>query len=69
MQFISAFSNWGWWLYALVPAYGGYMLWTKLIYPHFLKNKPRQEEELDDKTRARFERADKRAERRRVKRF
>jgi hypothetical protein len=132
VQALAAFSDWGWWLYATVPAYGGYKLWTGegrgggarltagggregssvgrgqagpargtprpapqpcqrpvpahtqetaaaaaapaappqgFIYPNFVKAQPRPEEALDDKTRARLERADRRAERRRMKRF
>lgn len=35
----------------------------------FIKAKPKQEDVIDEKTLARLERADKRAERRRMKRF
>lgn len=69
VQAVSAFTNWGWWIYAAVPAYGGYMLWTSIIYPYFIKSKPNTEDTIDEKTRAKMERADRRAERRRMKRF
>ena len=69
VQAISAFSDWGWWLYATVPAYGGYKLWSGFIYPNFIKSKPNTDDLIDDKARAKMERADRRAERRRVKRF
>jgi hypothetical protein len=69
VQAVAAFSDWGWWLYAVVPGYGFYKLWTGILYPYFIKPRPKQEETIDDATRARLERADRRAERRRVKRF
>ncbi|KAI8473713.1 MAG: hypothetical protein J3K34DRAFT_410315 [Monoraphidium minutum] len=69
VQALAAFSDWGWWLYATVPSYGCYKLWTGFIYPNFIKARPDPDSMIDDKTRARLDRANQRAERRRVKRF
>lgn len=67
VQAISAFSDWGWLLYATVPAYAGYKLWAGFIYPNFIKARP--EPQIDEKTRAELERNARRRERRSVKRF
>ncbi|GBF96448.1 hypothetical protein Rsub_09247 [Raphidocelis subcapitata] len=71
VQALACLTGWAWWLYALLPAYGSYLLYTKVIGPAWSKSKSNSggEDALDDKTRARLERADRRAERRRVKRF
>lgn len=68
VQALAAFTDKGWWLYASVPAYGLYKLWG-FVYPNFIKKKPEGEGELDEKTRAKLERTERRSERRRMKRF
>jgi hypothetical protein len=66
VQVLASFTFYGWYLYLVVPIYGGYMLTTKVIMPMFAKQK---EVEVDPATLKKLEKAEKRSERRRVKRF
>jgi hypothetical protein len=68
VQVVSAFTDWGWYLFLLVPAFGVYALVTKVIMPMRAASK-KQEEQMDEATRKRLDRTAQRAERRRVKRI
>lgn len=68
VQVLSAFTDWGWYVFLLVPGFGGYLLVTKVILPLMAASK-QEEEPMDEATRKRLERTQQRAERRRVKRI
>lgn len=68
VQILSAFTDWGWYVFLLVPAFGLYLLVTKVILPVMAASK-QQDEPMDEATRKRFERTQQRADRRRVKRI
>mmetsp|Transcript_12543 Transcript_12543/g.27052 ORF Transcript_12543/g.27052 Transcript_12543/m.27052 type:complete len:173 (+) Transcript_12543:104-622(+) len=63
VQISASFSNWFWLVYLLVPGYGLYKLFQKIIYPYFLAPKE-SEPVIDEATRKKFEKAEKRAQRR-----
>lgn len=65
VQLLASFTSYGWYFYLVVPIYGGYMLATKVV-PMFAKQK---EMEVDPATLKKLEKAEKRSERRRIKRF
>jgi hypothetical protein len=67
VQVLAAFTNYGWLAYLTIPAYALFKLWALVIYPNFFA--PKKEEKVDPDLMKRMERADKRAERRRMKRF
>lgn len=66
VQVLACFTSYAWYVLAVVPIYAGYMLTTKVIMPLLAKDK---EVEVDEATRKKLERTEKRAERRRVRRF
>ncbi|KAF8072624.1 hypothetical protein HT031_000284 [Scenedesmus sp. PABB004] len=67
-QVLAAFTRWGWYVLAVVPATAAYLLATKVILPmRARRNQPGVE--LDEATLKKLERAERRSERRRVKRF
>jgi hypothetical protein len=67
VQLLASFWARAWLLWLVVPAYAGYQLFAKVIYPTFIAAKP--EVELDEATRRQLERAAARSERRRQKRM
>lgn len=69
VQVVAAFTSWGWYLYLSVPAYAAYLLYTKIIQPYMSTKRSTAEDVMDEATRKRLERAEKRSERRRNKRF
>jgi hypothetical protein len=68
VQILSAFTDWGWYVFLLVPAFGLHLLVTKVILPLMAASK-KEEEPMDEATRKKLERTQQRAERRRVKRI
>jgi hypothetical protein len=68
VQILSAFTDWGWYVFLLVPAFGLCLLVTKVILPLMAASK-KEEEPMDEATRKKLERTQQRAERRRVKRI
>jgi hypothetical protein len=68
VQILSAFTDWGWYVFLLVPAFGLYLRVTKVILPLMAASK-KEEEPMDEATRKKLERTQQRAERRRVKRI
>jgi hypothetical protein len=69
VQLLASFTDWGWYVFLLVPIFGVYLLVTKIILPLMAANKKQQEEPMDEATRKRLERTQQRADRRRVKRI
>jgi hypothetical protein len=69
VQILSAFTDWGWYVFLLVPAFGVYALVTKVIMPMRAASKKQEEQQMDEATRKRLDRTAQRAERRRVKRI
>jgi hypothetical protein len=65
VMFTASFSNWFWWTFILVPVYGGYMLWVKVLHPYFMA--PREEETMDEATRKKLEKQQRRADKRQQK--
>jgi hypothetical protein len=61
----------GWYAYLVVPAYGAYMLGANVILPwiHSAYEPDAPDAPMDKATRKKLELAEKRAERRRVKRI
>jgi hypothetical protein len=68
VQLVAAFTDYGWYVFLLVPAFAAYLLWSKVFKP-LMAAKKVQEEPVDEATRKRMERTAQRAERRRVKRI
>lgn len=68
VQVLAAFTDWGWYLFLVVPAFGLYLLVTQVIQP-LLKASKTEDEPMDEATRKKMERTAQRAERRRVKRI
>lgn len=68
-QAIAAFSHRGWYLLALVPAYAAYALVTRVLLPAMRGGGDEKKVQLDEETLRRMDKAERRAERRRVKRF
>lgn len=68
VQVLAAFTDWGWYVLLLVPAFAAYLLVTKVIQPLLAASKT-EEAPLDEATRKKLERTQLRAERRRVKRI
>ena len=66
VQVLAAFTNWGWLLFLTVPLYAAYKLFEKVFIPMM---KPKQEAAIDPEMIKKMEKAEKRAERRRMKRF
>lgn len=67
-QLCAAASKWGWCVLLAAPAFGAYIVGSKAA-GLFAAAKPPKEAEMDEATRKRLERAEKRSERRRVKRI
>lgn len=61
----SLLSRWFWLAFLSVPAYGGYLLWVNILQPYVFA--PRGDMPVDEAARKKAERAEKRAEKRRVK--
>lgn len=53
-QLLSLFSNYFWWLWALAPARGFWMLWKNILGPWFFE--PAPEEQIDPKKQRKMER-------------
>lgn len=68
VQILAAFTDWGWYVFLLVPAFALYLLVTKVIQP-MMAASSREDEPMDEATRKKLERTAQRAERRRVKRI
>ena len=66
VQLLASFWARAWYLWLVVPAYAGYQLFAKVIYPTFIAPPPALE--LDPETRRQLERAAARAARRRAPR-
>lgn len=57
----TAFFSWFWYVYLLVPAYGLYKLFQNVVVPWFSSSK-QQAPVMDEETRKKMERAEKRAQ-------
>jgi hypothetical protein len=68
VQILASFTAYGWYAYAVVPAYAGFKLF-QFAKPLLFDKSSGDEVEVDDATRKKMERTQQRAERRRVKRF
>jgi len=68
VQVLAAFTDWGWYLFLVVPAFGLYLLVTQVIQP-LLKASKTEDAPMDEATRKKMERTAQRADRRRVKRI
>lgn len=68
VQILASFTVYGWYVYAVVPAYAGFKLF-QLAKPLLWDKASGAEVEVDEATRKKLERTQQRAERRRVKRF
>jgi hypothetical protein len=66
VQLLAAFTNWGWLLYLAIPGYATYKLFEKVFIPML---KPKQEAAIDPEMLKKMEKAERRSERRRMKRF
>ncbi|MEW5307272.1 MAG: hypothetical protein WDW36_009679 [Sanguina aurantia] len=66
-QAAASFTIWGWWLFLLVPAYGLWVLVTKVLWPWWRSPKAAPPV-VDEVERKRADRAQVRAERRQAKR-
>jgi hypothetical protein len=68
VQVLASFTAYGWYAYAVVPAYAGFKLF-QFAKPLLFDKSSGGEVEMDEATRKKLERTQQRAERRRVKRF
>lgn len=68
VQILAAFTDYGWYVFLLVPGFAAYLLVTKVIMPVIAAAKT-EDEPMDDATRKRLERTQQRADRRRVRRI
>lgn len=57
----ASFYNWFWYAYLLVPAYGLYKLMQKVVIPWAMSSGSQKEPIMDEETRKKMERAEKRA--------
>eukprot|EP00882_Tetradesmus_deserticola_P003489 GHRQ01003691.1.p2 GENE.GHRQ01003691.1~~GHRQ01003691.1.p2 ORF type:complete len:171 (+),score=54.98 GHRQ01003691.1:250-762(+) len=67
-QVLASFTAYGWYVYAVVPAYAGFKVF-QIAKPLLFDKSKASEAEVDEATRKKLERTQMRAERRRVKRF
>ncbi|KAF6263623.1 hypothetical protein COO60DRAFT_1489127 [Scenedesmus sp. NREL 46B-D3] len=68
VQILASFTAYGWYVYAVVPAYAGFKVF-QFAKPLLFDKNSSSEPEVDEATRKKLERTQQRAERRRVKRF
>jgi hypothetical protein len=68
VQVLASFTAYGWYVFAVVPAYAGFKLF-QFAKPLLFGKGNGAEVEVDEATRKKMERTQQRAERRRVKRF
>jgi hypothetical protein len=68
VQVLASFTAYGWYVYAVVPAYAGFKLF-QFAKPLLFDKSSGAEVEVDEATRKKLERTQQRAERRRIKRF
>lgn len=67
VQVASCLSSYFWYVYLVVPGYGGWLLWKNVLGPYLAASKGGKEETVDEATRKKLERTQLRAERRKNK--